>query len=387
MVGMEIMLTIFFKSARHSIPFSSLGILNIILMRFINKQKLAPYILSNIDEAEIFSYYLNVPVTEIYKCINNKSYRVCNNLRGDENPSFGLQYLSVRGGVKLYGKDFAHPAYTGDCFHLVGMALHLNCNNPIDFITICQDIIKRLFDGNYVKKPESTRKVIKNKTISTISIVARDYNLDDIKYWLSYNIRFDTVLKEQIYPVDQFYIDGVYQDYYYDKSNPAYAYYLGIDKTSEFWEVYRPNELKYYKFRTNHNTDIKELYLVKPNRNLIITKSKKDKLIIIQLLNDIGITDTDVFYMSESNVLSSSTKKLIEANYRDIYVMFDIDMAGINAMKYFNSTYGYKSFLFTNKDLITNIKNHPKDISDFSRKFGYDITKKLFTHLYNKYIL
>jgi hypothetical protein len=353
-------------------------------MKFIASKQLATYILNNIDESEIFAYYLDVPITEIYKCINNHTYRVCNNLRGDRNPSFGLQYYNISGKTKLYGKDFADPSYTGDCFHLVGMALNLHCNNPKDFIEICKDIIKRILNNDYSKRVLHINKSVKQDVIRLIDVKLRNYDEHDLKYWGAYGITSETLIKEKIYPVDSFYIDNQYQDYYYEPTNPAYAYYLG-NNIYPLWEIYRPKELKYFKFRTNNNSDLKELHLVSKHNNLIITKSKKDKALISQIISELGIYSTQVLYASESTVLKQSTRLIIKENYRNVFVNFDLDIPGIKAMKYFNSEYKYKVFPFTDKNLIASISNHPKDISDFSFRFGYDITKKLFNYLFNKY--
>lgn len=358
-------------------------------MKFYTNYQLKNYILTNIDEAEIFAYYLDTPLSEIYKAINNKSYRIINKIRNEENASFGLQYYKIHGEIKLYGKDFASPIYTGDCFHIAGMSLGLHCNIPRDFVSICKHIIKNLINNEYERIAPNSRQlkekdVKTSKTIS-ISIEKRDYNKSDIKYWLSYGIKPNTLLSEKIYAVDKFYINDELEDYFYEVINPAYAYYLG-NNPKTIWEIYRPNEVKFKKFRTNNNSDVKELYTIRPNDNLILTKSKKDKALINQILKELGIIDTSVLYTSESNRLRQPTRNLIKENYKNVFVNFDLDNPGITSMKYFNQEYHYKIFPFANDKMIKSISNHPKDITDFCKRFGYDLTLKVFDYLYTKFI-
>lgn len=358
-------------------------------MKFTVKNKLLNYILSNTNEAVIFAYYLEVDITEVYMCINKPSYRVLNKHRGDQNPSFGLQYYKVKNKIKLWGRDFAVPYYTGDCFHYAGMVLGLNCNNPVDFISICNHIIENVITNGSKHITLPSNKLIKPiKSNSTIEIkpIPRDINKHDIEYWKSYGIKEESIVRERIFCVDKFYINNELDDYTYNPNNPAYAYYLG-NNPKPLWEIYRPFENKYKKFRTNNQHDVKELYTIIPNDNLILTKAKKEKALITQLLIELNITNTGVLYTSESNRLKQHTRVLFKENYKNVYVNFDLDIPGIEGMKYFNVNYNYTIFPFTSKIMLESIKNHPKDITDFCKRFGYENTKKLFAYLYEKYII
>lgn len=354
-------------------------------MKFTTSNKLSTFINNNISEVDIFSKYLNIPSTEIYKCINNKSYRVKNTLRDDKNPSLGFQYLNIRNRSKLYAKDFANPFYIGDAYYFVGLVLGLHCNIPRDFINICKHIIHKFKIGDI---PSISRKepMINNEpTITTIEVERRKWDKYDIAYWNMYGITPSMLESEEVYPINKFWINNELQDYFYEITNPAYAYYLGYD-TVDLWEIYRPFDYKYNKFRTNNTSDIKELHKISNNHNLIITKSKKDLMLIKTLLKDLGITYTDVLYTSENNRLKSTTKSLIDSNYRNVYVNFDIDIAGINGMKFYNKSYGYNIFPFIPSN-IPDITVYPKDISDFCKRYKYVNTLKLFNYLYNEYIL
>ena len=351
-------------------------------MKFLTNSQLKSYIDNNIPHTDILSKYLNISMSTIFKCLNNRNYKINNPLRIDDNPSLGFQFLND----KLYCKDFANPFYSGDIYHIVGMTLHLNCNNSKDFVKICKHIINT-FDNNddiSISKINIKPTTINNMYVSKIDIIKRRWNKDDWLYWNKRGIKSKTLLKSNIYPIEGLSINDLDQHYVYTKNDPAYAYYLGRD-LYHLWEIYRPFADKKNKFRTNNKKALKELYTIRYNENLIITKSKKDKTLILQILDELYITNTDVLYTSEGSKLNSNLRNLIETYYNNIYINFDIDIAGIKGMQFYKTEYNYKLFPFITEE-IYKLGNMPKDISDFCYKFGYNNTKKLFNNLYRKYI-
>lgn len=358
-------------------------------MKFLTTNSLISFIQKNIDEAEIFSYYLDIPFTDIYKCINDKNYRVNNTLRNDNNPSLGFMYIQYKGRRKLYAKDFANPFFTGDCFYFAGISpkLKLNCNNPREFVEICKDIIKRFHNDELKAVAKSTEKpVIHHKPyeIKQIDIEKREFNNFDYEYWGKFGIRPETLEKENIYAVNKFWVDHLIHDYYYVQRDPCYAFYQG-KKDKTLWEIYRPHAYnRKLKFRSNNPNDVKELFTIRPNTNLILTKAKKEKALIQQLLLDLNIHDCGVLYCSESIRLRTYTRKLLQTSYKHIYVNFDLDYTGVESMKFFRSNYGFSIFPFVAPNL--KLKFYPKDIGDFCYRFGYDDTKLTFNYLYNKYV-
>ena len=360
-------------------------------MKFVTSNQLKKYIDTNINDIDIFSYYMDIPATDIYQCINDRNKRVNNTLRTDNDPSYGFQYININGKYKLYGKDFANPFYTGDKYNIAGISLKLNANNKSDFVTICKDIIK-VFNGGansaVIPEKEKKQKVYTLNKVFKIDIEKRDWEYNDIKYFWDQGIKLESLKQEKVYPVKAFRLlkfgNNNEQEYTYDVLDPAYAYYIGRDKY-DLWEIYRPYANKYFKFRTNNNKDLKELYEIQPNDNLIITKSKKEKILFKQILKEYDITDTDVKYTTESSRFRKATRMLLSDNYKRIFINFDIDKAGIDAMTYFNGEYGYELFPFVLDDILK-LNDIPKDATDFCKLYGYKATKQLFKILYNKYI-
>jgi hypothetical protein len=357
------------------------------MINFIKDSSLKLTILNNISEAEIFSHYLDIDIEKIYKCVNDKSARIHNPLRNDEHPSLGFQYYNR----KLYAKDFGNPFYCGDCFYFVGLILKRNVGISADFIYICEHIYKTF--SVTIREKEDIQKSIYEKTIKeekieyikNIDIIKRDFDKYDLEYWSKYGLNEEDLTEEKIFACSQFMIDGKIADFISTPINPCYAYYLGIKNNITLWEIYRPNEANSNKFRTNNTSNIKELHLIKKNKNLILTKSKKDKALILKLLKDCKRDDIDTLYTSESTRISKTLRIKLEEHYDNIFINFDCDIPGIQGMKFFKSTYGYNLFPFIIPH-HNDIPNYPKDITDFCKRFGYNNTFISFRYLLNIYI-
>ena len=76
----------------------------------IVKSNIRDTIIANYDQVELFAKYLKIDRSNIDYCLKDKSYKISNPLRNDENPSMGFMYV----GNKLYYKDWAIDEYSGD---------------------------------------------------------------------------------------------------------------------------------------------------------------------------------------------------------------------------------------------------------------------------------
>ena len=356
-------------------------------MEFLLDKNLKHYIKAYINEIDIFAHYLGIPHADIIACINDSNKRINNPLRVDKHPSLGFTYIGAAYNNKLYAKDFANPFYQGDAIAFAGIVLGLDSNQARDFVNICKDIIKTFRDGKSKAIAVTTEQnyVPKRVEQTKIDIEPRKWLDVDFKFWNKYGIRLETLIEEKIEPVEYFWINDELQDYTFDGVNVCYAYYLGYSGKYNLYELYRPHADKRAKFRTNNREQLKEIYRIKPTDICIITKSKKDKVLIVQILKDLNITNTCVVYTSESMKLSKHFRTLLEYNFKQVFVNFDLDKAGVNGMKFYNKSYGYKMFPFMAPKAPKDF-NHPKDITDFSKTYGYDSTVRIFEYLYDKFI-
>jgi hypothetical protein len=135
------------------------------------------------------------------------------------------------------------------------------------------------------------------------------------------------------------------------------------------------------KFITNNTIPIEQFRFLKPNENLIITKANKDKLLLKQVINDLNICNTEVTNLSSETTIIFSPELLhyLNSRYRRIFTLFDNDRAGIDATNHCAITYKYISYLCTGVSCLTS-----KDLTDTSKKEGYQYILDLILNNYNK---
>lgn len=254
------------------------------------------YVLSKVSQITIFNVYFDIPIKVINHCIETGEL-IRSPLREDSHPTCGFRYDN-RGKLKF--RDFA-GYFWGDCFDAVALVVsviekrQLNISNKKDFFAVLQHIaftFKDIFYGT--EKDEVLLNNIKGsislirKQKPNIELVVRQWNKDDIRYWSQFNIPIQLLNICFVYPIDQYYIDRKVNPepkYYYNTSDPCYAYWLGNDRHgNRNIKLYFPKRSKNTGSRFICNCNILEGL---PNINktksdiIIITKSTKDRISII----------------------------------------------------------------------------------------------------------
>lgn len=251
------------------------------------------YVLSKVSQITIFSVYFNIPENVIKYCIETGEL-ITSPIREDTHPTCGFKYDN-RGKLKF--KDFA-GYFWGDCFDAVALVItelykiKIDISNPNDFIKVLQHItltFKNIFygkeiDKNLIYNINHTLNAIKKDKIH-IEIVIRDWNEHDNNYWNQFNIDLNYLNINFVYPIEQYYINrkvNPQPKYFYNKEDPCYAYYLGIDKNNiPNFKLYFPKREKTEtRFITNCNHLEGIFNLNKQYDIIVITKSSKDRLAI-----------------------------------------------------------------------------------------------------------
>ena len=390
------------------------------MFSIIDKNKLKEYILSNIPQEQVFAHYLDVPIEDIYYCLQNKNNRISNPLRIDNDPSLGFMYSQYRSD-KLNMKDFANAYYNGDCFSVAGIVMGLNCNNNKDFIKICYDIINKIphnIIGIYTYRKKE--KQIVEEEIKSLETINRGWTEEDIKYWNKYTISIWFLEQEGVNPVYKAWYNNVLI-YINKDTEPCYIYrlfaahiflplkgnvYVANTQNSNITlaKLYLP--FSEAKFRTNIKAKLEDNKPLVPNDVLIICKSTKDKILLRwfkYLINispkykHIRVDNIEVTsFTSESVVLSPHEANELKGMYKKIFIFNDFDPAGISCT-YKHLTYGFipiflkkinvhlKMFeALTNKFNNCNYKG--KDISDYTYENGIQNTLRLITNFINRVI-
>jgi len=338
---------------------------------------LKQFILSNYNQELLYSKYLEIDIYDIIYSIENGT-NLKNPHRDDKVASLAFRYVNEK--LKMW--DFGSLLYRGDIFDLVGMILNKNPNNSLDFIEICRFIIKDNKTSDII--PHQSNQLI-NKT-SVISYVPKNFSNFDISYFNEGGItKYHLILRGVEAAKSTSYNNRVY--YEFNRHDPIYVYNLGFDNDKSIIKTYRPfTTLKTDKFKTNNPYPIEgheELY---ESEVLIITKSRKDKLVFESYLDNgtivkslgklinklslppfikypyINATYNQNYKLntkhcvinlkSESILLDEELVNLFKSKHKRIYINYDYDLSGILNAFYYVKLYDFIP-VFIGRDSIS----------------------------------
>ncbi len=306
-----------------------------------------------LNDEDIISYYLNISKVEINKLINDKSYRVSNTLRVDDNPSLGLLVKTYKYSDRrnIYIRDFADPSFDGDIFNLVGLILKKDCNTKTGFLAICNRIINDLIFNNgdislipLVDNVKTDKIIYHNTTTIEVEFAERSWSNNDLRYW--YNIiknkklvskLLDILRLEQVYIPRTIFVNNKLF-YSYNPNDRCYVYFLERSSTgNSIIKAYFPDRKRSTiaaksKFFTNDTSKYRALRTnsVKSTK-MVITKSMKDALFLRLFLNLAGLEDIiNIYYFQgETNYLTKDEYKTLIAPYDTKVWFLDYDKTGI----------------------------------------------------------
>lgn len=272
-------------------------------------------------------------------------------LRKDSNPSFAI--FKARTGQILF-KDHG----TGECGNIVKFASIMS--GLSNYNEILLDIYNRVSNKQVSFKHNNIDDYYTSEAKAYIQVVRQNFTLEDAKYWLGrYNISEQTLNKYNVNSIKHCIINGKVWGTY-SRSNPMYSY-----KIFNSFKIYRPLADKMNKWRSNAtNYDIQGFQqLPKQADTLVITKSLKD----VMVLHEMGVSA--ISPSSESSSIPKEILNYIDKNFKNIFILYDRDEAGVlNARKLSNET-GYPAF-FINKKFCS------KDLSDAVRLNSFESMEK-----------
>lgn len=300
-------------------------------------------LLSKHTQETYFEHYLGIPVKKGLFCSPPL-------IRKDNKPTCAF-YKDKKGILKY--KDFAGPT-----FDFVGAVMHIyDCSyykalriigNDFGFIEL--DIPKNLpkivysgFELNETKKAK-------------IQVEIQDFSKKELDWWLSFGITINTLKKFKVFSVKSVFLN----DRYFtssSNSSPIYGYYGGKDSEgNELWRLYMPTKVK-YRFLSNWSSTIIQgsKQLPKDGDFIVITKSLKD----VMSLYEFGITA--IAPNSENLFLTEAQYVKLQSKFKDIYLLYDRDLAGVRAANRIR-----KQFI----DLKVLLVPKVKDFSDYVKKYG-----------------
>lgn len=289
-------------------------------------------VFQEVDEVSMFALFFGVAVEDILWCLESNNHKICNPLREDKNPSLGFKFI----GNKLYAKDFA-GYFQGDLIDLVGLLINKNPRNPKDFVDILLTIKNRGI--------QPTKKVIQTKMKEVLEryniyYELRDWTWQDEIIWNRNKILTPDILaKEYVYPISYYKaITNSKAFYTYKPSDPCYLYSKGMGRDGildfQLYFPLRDRKGKLPRFITNSKT-LFGTWKYKPNSNLLLTKSNKDRILCDTLISKFTDKFTVLAIPSETFIISEATLELFKKDFNNLYCLYDNDRQGrIASIKY-----------------------------------------------------
>lgn len=289
--------------------------------------------------------------------------------RDDENPSFTI----VMGrNNKLHHLDYGDSTYSGDVLNFVCQLF----NN----ITTSQALMKIDHDLNLgitihdPKAPLNSLERVKSNIIlepkkhSLLQVVSRKFDSAELAYWNSYHISKKMLEGADIYAVKTLYLD---RKRYPMRNDLCFAYLFMVDGKAK-WKIYWPERQKGDKWLSNvPNTSMSGMDKIhKGDEYVIITKAKKDELVLSLFLPKVcSVQNESIYSINEDNL--SILKECPNS-----FVNFDNDETGIKACKFYNQ-YGLKwiNCPSSYKDPKGKVI---KDFADLGRYYGIETVMAYF---------
>jgi len=281
--------------------------------------------------------------------------KICKNwMRKEDDPSF---VIGNKTGI-LRHYDFSDFKWRGNCFNFV-MQLY-NCNFHEALKIINDDFGLNLLgtsDGIKREIVKYTPEVIV-KQYSTIQMKVRKFTEEELKYWRSYGISESELKEEKIYSIKELYLNK--QRFPLPEDELRFGYLYG-DRI----KTYRPRSLAKVKWLPNNCP----LNYIEGKENIVncdtlwITKSKKDKMVLLKLYPFvIAVQNESVGCFTTDNI------KWIKENSKRQILLFDNDKAGKKASAMIAEQFGFEQFCVPDSYISDGIS----DFADLVRYYGID---------------
>ncbi len=363
-------------------------------MIVFNNSSLKNYILSNYDQLEIFSYYLGIPYSELEDGLIHKRL-IVNLARYDRKPSLQVKdSLDYDGVYKIRVFDFGDIYYRGDIFDIASVSLNLDVGKTDDFVAICKDIMitfKGSISKRYLKQTKFKPRSVKAKKLKSFDVTFREFLPKDIRYWTQYGLTTNDLYSEFVRPVYEIYLPEDNKRLYEHKQNDVcYSYFIGIINGIKLYKFYFPDrgkDDKLPRFITNNRLELEGVCFIKANDTLVITKSRKDAILIKKILKHLKSESIEVVNVSGEAVrLEENIVEVLHSKFNNIFINLDFDNTGIVSTIYHRRKYNFIPLMLTDGRFGSK-RFEAKDISDYVSKFGYNSGVKIISQVINDYKL
>lgn len=292
---------------------------------------------SKISDFDILNHYFGI---NKIPCIINSPLRI------DNNPSFSLY---SKDGINVLWTDFSTKQHGG----------------TIDLLKeywgeSYKDVLEHLWEDlpnitNTNPNFTNTHRTYKVKSSSGFKLECkvRDWQDYDIEYWNSFGITLKWLKYADVYPISHKIVIKDDSRMVFPCDKLAYAY-VEFKEGNTTLKIYQPLNTRGYKWSNNHNRSVISLWTKVPEYGdkIVICSSLKDALCLSCQTNIPAIA-----VQGEGYSISDTAVKELKRRYKQIYILFDNDNAGLTDSKKLAEQTGFTNITLPNI-------NNTKDISD-----------------------
>lgn len=317
-------------------------------------------ITNKVSDADLVAYYLGV--TEIPCFISSP-------LRKDNNPSFGLY---SRDGKRIYWTDLA-TREQGGIYDL--LAQMWSCDYREVLLRIQKDM-ERFTEGTNINTytPCTIRNVVSHRSNSDLQCKVREWRQYDIDYWASYGVPLEWLKYAEVYPISHKIIVTNGQKYVFGADKLAYAF-VERKEGKVTLKIYQPHAKdKKLKWANKHDRSVISLWTKIPETGdkAVICSSLKDALC---LWANTGIPAISV--QGEGYSISDTAVSELKRRYKNVYILFDNDNAGLEDGKKLSKATGFIN-------LVLPYFTGGKDVSDLYKSVGKEQFIKTINGLFEQ---
>lgn len=288
-------------------------------------------------------------------------------LRQDNRPSFGLYSLD---GKRVYYIDLA-TRERGGIYDLLSSMWHCSYNEVLSRIQ--KDFLHKNGEANVnlLAAPHSVRDITRHSDLK-VEVKTREWRQYDIDYWASYGVPLEWLKYADVYPISHKIVtkDGITSTFGADKLAYAFVEYKEGKVTLK---IYQPLNKEGYKWANTHDRSVVSLWTKIPETGdkVVICSSLKDALCFWA---NTGIPALAL--QGEGYGMSETAVSELKRRYKQVYILFDNDAAGIKDGKKLSESTG-----FTN--LILPYFEGGKDVSDLMKCKGKEVFVEVINSLFN----
>ena len=313
---------------------------------------------SKVSDAALVWFYLGVRQIPCF---------IQSPLRRDDRPSFGLYSLD---GKRIFFTDLATKE-KGGIYDLLVKMWHCSYNEVLSRIQ--RDFLKNNGEANVnlMAAPKTVSEITSHSEVS-MEVKVREWRQYDIDYWASYGVPLEWLKYAEVYPISHKIItkNGIKSIFGADRL--AYAF-VEHKEGKITLKIYQPLNKEGYKWANTHDRSVVSLWTKIPETGdkVVICSSLKDALCFWA---NTGIPALAL--QGEGYGMSDTAITELKRRYKQVYILFDNDKAGIKDSKKLSEQTG-----FTN--LILPAFEGGKDVSDLMKCKGKEAFITIINNLFN----